>query len=116
MPWWSWILIWGGLVLALIGMFVFLGWRLFRKATAALRELSRLADKTALLSAGADGLTDHSFTPAVLREHSDVVANHRRVADARASRREARRVKRFTRGRLLTSADYRHAAAQIKGV
>lgn len=103
-------------MLALIGMFAFLGWRLFRKASAALRELSLLAEKTELLSARAEELNPRDFMPAAVREHSEVLAEYRLVADARASRRAARRENRTTRGRLLTSADYRHAAAQIKGV
>ncbi|WP_150309046.1 hypothetical protein [Planctomonas psychrotolerans] len=112
MPWWSWILIWGGLVLALLGMYAYLGVRLFRKATAALRELALLAEKTQLLSARSADVAGRDFTPAVLRDYPDVVDDYRRVLDVR----EARRENRIARGRLLTSADYRLAAAQIKGV
>lgn len=119
MPWWSWILIWGGLVLALLAMLVLLSWWLFRKAVGVMDELGRLAEKTELLSRMSDELTEADaspFVPAVLLDRAEVVAQHRARELAREQRRQARREKRITRARLLTRADYRDAAMRIKGV
>ena len=119
MPWWSWILIWGGLVLALLAMLALLSWWLFRKAVGVLDELGRLTEKTEMLSRMSDELEDVEaprFVPAVLLEHAEVAASHHARVLAREDRRRARREKRITRARMLTRADYRDAAMRIKGV
>lgn len=38
MPWWSWILIWAALVVAAAAFYALVGWRVFRKLMATLRE------------------------------------------------------------------------------
>lgn len=115
MPWWSWILIWGGLTLALFGMLAFLGWRLFRKVLTAMDEFGRLAEKAEMLGAMADELGEPARTPAMLRSRSEVLAEHRRTVKARESRGHTRRENRAAQGRLLISADYRAIASRIKG-
>ncbi|WP_108251798.1 hypothetical protein [Planctomonas deserti] len=119
MPWWSWILIWGGLVLALLAMLALMAWWLFRKAVAVMDELGRLAEKTEALSrmsATLAGDDTADFVPAVLRERREVVAAHSARARERQERRLMRRENRILRGRMLTRADYRDAAVRIKGV
>jgi hypothetical protein len=119
MPWWSWILIWGGLVLALIAMLALLSWWLFRKAVGVMDELGRLADKTEMLGRMSDQLVEadaSDFVPAVLQEHSEVAVVHHARVQARAERRQMRRENRILRGRMLTRADYQDAAMRIKGV
>ena len=38
MPWWSWILIWSALIVAAAAFYALVGWRIFRKLMATLRE------------------------------------------------------------------------------
>jgi type II secretory pathway component PulJ len=119
MPWWSWILIWGGLVLALLAMLALMAWWLFRKAVGVMEELGQLAEKTELLSRMSDELADADaapFVPAVLLDRAGLAAQRSAYELAREQRRRARREKRITRARLLIRADYRDAAMRIKGV
>jgi hypothetical protein len=119
MPWWSWILIWGGLVLALLAMLALLSWWLFRKAVGVMDELGQLAEKTELLGRMSDELAAADapeFVPAAVRDRGEVAAEHHARVQERAMRRQTRREKRITRGRMLTRADYRDAARRIKGV
>ena len=67
MPWWSWILIWGALVLALIGVLAWLSFRLFTKAGSALVALGDLAEKASALEAVVDEVADR-FEPAALAD------------------------------------------------
>jgi hypothetical protein len=119
MPWWSWILIWGGLVLVLLAMLALLSWWLFRKAVAVMDELGQLADKTDALGRISDELAEADaapFVPSVLLQRTDVAASHRARVHEREERGRMRREKRITRGRMLTRADYQDAATRIKGV
>ncbi len=85
MPWWSWIVIWACLVLALIAMLVFSGWGLFRKAVAVFDELGALGAKLELLDAaitdGANTLNGLTFGLAEERPVEDE-ARKQAVADA----------------------------------
>jgi hypothetical protein len=106
MPWWSWLVIWIVLALALLGMVAWLGYRLFVKAMAALSALGELAEKSEALSARFDDpSSEPSFHPAVLgpaREYAQSwQARRARNATIRHTRREAR----IRRGKLLVSAD-----------
>ncbi|GAB3796446.1 hypothetical protein GCM10028798_06410 [Humibacter antri] len=106
MPWWSWLVIWAVLVLALLGMFGLFGYRLFVKAMATMGALGDLAEKTDVLSSRAgEGAGEAAFRPAVLgpaREYAQRWDERRaRNATIRHTRREAR----VRRGKLLVSAD-----------
>jgi len=118
MPWWSWILIWGGLFLAMIAMLALLSWWLFRKAVAVMDELGQLADKADALGRLSEQLAedDPAFRAAVLRDRREVAAEHHTRVQERVHRRLTRRENRIARGRMLTRADYRDAAVRIKGV
>ncbi len=107
MPWWSWVLIWTLLVLALLGMLAFFGWRLFRKAMGAMDALGELAEQLELLDAASEEASPYHFTPSVLRNRADVREAHRALAELRANRRRQRRERRLARGKLLVTADLR---------
>ncbi|MET4705716.1 hypothetical protein [Frigoribacterium sp. UYMn621] len=105
MPWWSWIVIWTCLVLALIAVLVVSAWRLFRKAVAVFDELGTLGGKMELLDAAITEFDEKQAEFALLQKYSDVQAHRRRVRDASLARREARRAARLDRGRSLTRVD-----------
>lgn len=106
MPWWSWLVIWVVLVLALLGMLALLGYRLFVKAMGTMRALGELAEKTEVLSTRFDDdAGEPVFRPAALgpaREYAQRWEDRRaRSATIRHTRREER----VRRGKLLVSAD-----------
>ncbi|QNE46692.1 hypothetical protein F1C58_07080 [Glaciihabitans sp. INWT7] len=105
MPWWSWIVIWACLVLALLAMLVFSGWRLFRKAVAVFDELGALGAKLELLDAAITEFDTKQEQFALLQKYSDVQEQRRKVRDASLARKEARRSGRLDRGRALTRID-----------
>ena len=105
MPWWSWLIIWTGLVLALLAVLVVSAWRLFRKAVSVFDELGTLAGKTELLGAAVTEFDEQQAELAILQTLSDVRARRRHVRNAAALRRAARRTTRVARGRALTRFD-----------
>ncbi|WP_210481615.1 hypothetical protein [Naasia sp. SYSU D00948] len=107
MPWWSWVLIWTLLVLALLGMLAFFAWWLFKKAMVAMDALGELAGKLELLDAASEEVSPYHFTPAVLRDRAEVREAHRLLAELRADRKRERRERRLARGKLLVTADLR---------
>lgn len=103
MPWWSWIAIWGGLVLALAVMLGLLAWWLFRKALVLLDDVADLAGTTALLE---------SDDPEYIRPALAVLETVRAVRDReaarrahRAQRRRLRHETRMARARRITSVE-----------
>ncbi|MFC6355615.1 hypothetical protein [Luethyella okanaganae] len=101
MPWWSWILVWGGLVIVLVAMLVWFAFVLGRKSLAALAELESLGDQLDRLDANLDAV-------ALKRRPSDVFGDREQLAFAvdrhgaeRARRRQARRDAAIKRGKLL---------------
>ncbi len=114
MPFWSWIIIWVVLVLALLGMFAFFGYRLFRKLMVSFDALGELTDKAALLDAASEELREQAFQPAVFAD-TGALSHERQLAKAaRLRRRQARREKRVERGRLLVKADPQQFSHLIK--
>jgi hypothetical protein len=107
MPWWSWVLIWTGLVLVLLGVLAACGWMLFRKTMTAFHALEELTGKLELLDAASVPRETEPFVPSILLPRDEVAARHDAVASERADRKERRRALRLERGRLLTSADLR---------
>ena len=105
MPWWSWLLIWGGLVLALVALLASFAWLLLRKFLVLVDDLGALAEKTAVLGTAA---TD----PALPRPELAVLADFRAVRARREQRvrravdlRRLRHVRRLARARAITSVD-----------
>ncbi|WP_111719665.1 hypothetical protein [Homoserinimonas sp. OAct 916] len=107
MPWWSWVLIWFGLFLLLVGVLALFAWRLFQKLMVALRELEKLAAAAEILHAAGDNTPEQPFRSAVSQDMADVHARREAEREKRAERVEIRRNNRVNRGKLLTRADYR---------
>lgn len=115
MPWWSWILVWAGLVLVLLGVFVLLVLRLWRKAAGLQGELSRLAEiLTELEERAARLVPEYRPRPnAVVRGMAEVERERRRLRAELDERRESRRRARLERATMITHADpmrYAHLA------
>ncbi|HAM27177.1 MAG TPA: hypothetical protein DCP11_10920 [Microbacteriaceae bacterium] len=105
MPWWSWLLIWGLLVAALLAMLGYFGWLLFRKGVAVFGALETLAAKSELLEAAGETLDDQRTTLALLQKRSEVVARRGLVRERALERRRARHDARLDRARRITSLD-----------
>ena len=105
MPWWSWLVIWSCLVIALIVVLAVAAWRLFHKAIAVFDELGTLAAQSELLDAAESNFDEPQAEIAILQKLSDVQARRRQVRESAAARRDARRGSRLARGRALTRFD-----------
>ena len=100
MPWWSWLLIWSGLLSILLAV---LGWfavALYRKSLGTLRAVEALSDQ---VSAVDMGLPPDSvpFTPAVFADSAVLFHTVERRRGDQAHRRQLRRDARILRGKLL---------------
>jgi hypothetical protein len=105
MPWWSWILIWSGLALALLGMLACFGVLLFRKLVGVMNALGELSEQLAVLDQLADRQEDETIPVAVLADPGPLSEAVRVSREKRAERRQARRDSRVWRGKLLVEAD-----------
>ena len=104
MPWWSWLLIWGGLVLGLCAMLAWFAFRLFKKLLRAFEALEGLGNQFADLDLNVDEPAPDRFTPAIfLHRHELAFLVDRNRAD-RAHRRQIRRDRLIGRGKLLQQA------------
>lgn len=107
MPWWSWVLIWTGLVVLLLAVLIVGALYLWRKLRAATVELERLSE---LESEFADLVAQRvpEYTPrrlALLRDRDEVRAERELAVEAADDRRSARRERKLARARALTHAD-----------
>lgn len=107
MPWWSWVLIWFGLFLALLGVLALFGWLLFKKLMVAFRELEKLSAAAEVLHRGSADVPPEPFRSALFQDFKEVSARRDAEREKRAERVDARRNHRRNRGKLLTRADYR---------
>jgi len=101
--WWGWILIWAGLVLALLVVLALTGWWLFRKALRLLDDVSGLAEKAEILDI--DDVELPKQTIAVLADLREIRAREDARLSHRAKRRDERHRRRMQRARRITSAD-----------
>lgn len=101
-PWWGWVAIWAGLVLALVATLALCAWWLFRKAMALLDDVGELADKATLLEA--DDAELPRQTRAILADVRDIRAREDARRRLRAVRRTERHRRRMERARRITSA------------
>lgn len=103
MTWWAWVLIWAGLVLALLVMLALFAWWLFRKAMRLFDDAADLADTAGVLEIDDVELPRQQI--AVLSSMRDI--RHREDARRahRAERRRLRRERRMTRARHITMVD-----------
>lgn len=104
MPWWSWVVIWGVLILLTLGMLAWQGFRLFRSFMTTLDALGELADKTSVLSANAEELAPDRFSPAIFGNRVLLARAVEAQRRDRATARQARRDRLVKRGKLLQRA------------
>jgi hypothetical protein len=105
MPWWSWIIIWGLLILALLGMLVWFGFTLFRKFLDVADALGQLAEKTELLDERIDELAPQLSEPAIFGDRDELAEVVELQSLERERRRQIRRDLLVKRGKLLVKAD-----------
>ncbi len=105
MPWWSWLIIWVVLSLALIAVFVLMGIRLFRKGVAVFAELEVLADKLDILDAASDAAEETGEQLAILAGSEETRRRRALVRAAALERRDGRHDARLARGRRITTVD-----------
>lgn len=101
--WWGWLLIWTGLVLALVVMLGLIAWWLFRKFLVLMDDVADLAEKSALLEVADIELVKPEL--AVLAEVSAIRAREDARRFRRTERRRIRRQGRLDRARAITSVD-----------
>ncbi len=101
--WWGWLLIWSGLVLALLVMLGLFAWWLFRKSLVLLDDLAELADTTAAL----EGEDAELVRPrlAVLTPAADIRAREEARQFHRRERRRRRVEARLARARRIIRVD-----------
>ncbi|MDJ0336822.1 hypothetical protein [Cryobacterium sp. PH31-O1] len=100
MPWWSWVLIWCGLVLGLIAVLSWCAVVLYRKALGTLRAVEALSDQISAL----DHDQTHpaaTFTPAVFADSAELRENVEQRRVERTRRRQLRRDALIVRGKLM---------------
>ena len=105
MPWWSWLIIWTCLGLALIGVLVLSGVRLFQKVMALFSDLDMLAQKADRLDVAPLNPAEIREEIALLRKFSAVYERRRLTREAAHERRAARHDVRLTRARALIRFD-----------
>jgi len=116
--WWSWLLIWLGLGLALIAMLVLIGILLFRKLMLLFAALETLSGKLEILDRvaasvsdsadehdTADGQRERVEQLAILAGEDATRQRRDRVREAAHARRDARHETRIARGRALLKVD-----------
>ncbi|MFZ3418032.1 hypothetical protein [Arthrobacter sp. 3Tela_A] len=97
MPWWSWILIWVALTAVALLLYVLIGYRLFRKFMAVLREVQSAGERLSFIPAPVPPAPAADFQAAVF---ADPEAERIRYEEGKASRKEARRERRVQRRTL----------------
>ena len=105
MAWWSWVVIWVGLALALVVMLGLMAWWLFRKLMSVFHALEALADTTQLLDAAGEAIEDQRFERAILLDKSDLLARREYVRERSAERKILRRDTRLVRARAMAKLD-----------
>ncbi|PJJ63250.1 hypothetical protein [Compostimonas suwonensis] len=105
MPWWSWVLIWGFLVLGLLAMLVFFAWWLFRKLMTALTELEKLTALTDALDGARDEAPPERPHIALFDDPVELDRRRRHERYRRERRRAYRRELAVARGKLLVHSD-----------
>ncbi|MCS5733362.1 hypothetical protein [Herbiconiux daphne] len=101
MAWWAWLIIWTVLVLGLFAMLALLGYRLFGKVRATLRELEKLTDQVAQLTENAEELAVDHPDRAIELGYEEVARRRELHNQRRAELKQARREARIRRGKLL---------------
>ena len=96
MPWWSWILIWAALIVAALVFYGLIGWRIFRKLMATLREaegaVSALAVSVPATVVPLTGTPEQEL--GIFDDPIRAKARYEEGKEARRTRRRERRVDR----------------------
>ena len=103
MAWWSWLVIWVVLALALLAMLGLSAWWLFRKFLVLTEDLAGLADTVAVLDPEAKKTVRPEL--AVLADLSEIRAREEARRFHRATRRRERHDRRMARARRITRVD-----------
>lgn len=106
MPWWSWLLIWTGLVLALLGMLAWFGVTLFRKLMTTMRALEEIGAQLGNLDPSSEAPARERFTPAMFRSLPELFEEVELQHAARARRRQLRRDRLIARSKLVKHAPF----------
>lgn len=101
MPWWSWVLIWTGLVLMLLGMLAWFGVTLFRKVMVLADAVGALGDLVGGLDPGPVAETKRPLRPAIFEDWNELALTVDLQRTARERRRQERRDRRIVRGKLM---------------
>lgn len=101
--WWGWLLIWSGLVVAVLVMLALLGWWLFRKSLVLLDDLASLAETTAALEGEEAELVPPRL--AILTPANEIRAREEARQFHRRERRRRRVEARLARARRITRVD-----------
>lgn len=101
--WWGWLLIWAGLVLALLLVLGFLAYRLFRKAIDLMHEVSAVVDKTAALDVEVPELSQPQI--AILTQMSEIRAQRDTRQRRRSELKIERHERRLARAKRITKRD-----------
>lgn len=102
--WWGWLLIWTGLVIALIAMVALFAWRLVRHFFRVLEDFFGLTDKLSILD-GVESPDGERPLNAVLEESAVVRERFAQRMRRRADRKAVRRQARIQRAKMITTAD-----------
>lgn len=114
MPWWSWVLIWGGLIALLIALLIVGAIWLLRKLETVVAELDRLEEITTQLRQQLEANPIPRAQPnrlALLRDYAAVRADRKAYLQERSERRAARHEAKLRRARNLLETDpnrYQH--------
>ena len=103
MPWWSWVLIWTGLVLGLLAMLAWFGFALFKKGMATAKALQELGVLVGEATRGLDAPAQERFRPAIFTDPVDLYLDLELVRHDRGLRRQRRRDSLIARGKLITT-------------
>ncbi|TFC81949.1 hypothetical protein E3T24_14430 [Cryobacterium sp. TmT2-59] len=101
MPWWSWALIWSGLILGLLGTLAWFGFSLFKKLMATVDALRDLGGQVAALGRDQAPPEQAQFRPGIFQNREDLQLAVELLRDERQHRRQARRDSLIARGKLL---------------
>lgn len=105
MPWWSWLVIWVCLGLALVAVLTVSAVRLFRKVVRVFADLAALANKTESLHGAFEAPNLIEPRIAILRDIANVQQERRREKAAATLRRESRHNLRIARAKALVRFD-----------
>ena len=104
MPWWTWLLLWSGMTLALLGVGAVFLVRLFRASLRILGAVKVLTDQISRIETRRPPDTTPPFRPAVFDDTAPLLRDLEVRRAHREHRRQVRRDARIVRGKLLRHA------------